>query len=83
MPRGRPHEYDNAPEEPDVNYGQFGSLAEKMKESIPVPDDARLRELLDDGKYTEAREQAREMMEVARSLNDMKRAETYRRWLGE
>ncbi|MCD6119003.1 hypothetical protein J7K50_04095 [bacterium] len=83
MPRGRPHEYDEAPEEPDVNYGEFGSLAEKMKGSIPVPDDARLKELLDDGKHTEAREHALEMMEVARSLDDTKRAETYRRWLGE
>jgi len=82
--RGRSVVYAPEPEKPDIDYGHFGDIAKRVsnRKKAEVPDDETLRDLLRRDKTEEARNHAREMMEVARSLGDEKRAAEYARWLG-
>ena len=77
--RGKTHAYGREPDEPEINYGGFSEIAERMP--APVPKDIKLKELLDAGKSAEARAHAREMMEVALSLGNDIRAKEYSDWL--
>lgn len=77
--RGKTDKYAPEPDEIKPDYGKFADF--RGKSSAPLPRDAKLEELVKAGKNAEAREHAREMMAVARSVGDRAREEEYARWL--
>ena len=79
--RGRAHVYGEEPDEIRPDYGRFTEIAEKRRGRAPVPEDARLKELIRDGKADEARAHARDMMKAALDFGDPVRAAEYERWL--